>query len=124
MVGAHIYITRLEEEDSPTRGNFIALVTSTRNANRKLQRQVMKAMKAASKLPVYSISAPSLLPGIDFSDHLNYWKYKYPAVMITDTSFYRNANYHKPTDTPDTLDYVRMTEVIKGTYHAMIRLAR
>ena len=30
------------------------------------------------------INAPVLIPGIDFSDHLNYWKFGYPAVMITD----------------------------------------
>ena len=28
-----------------------------------------------------------------------------PAVMWTDTSEFRNANYHQATDTPETLDY-------------------
>jgi hypothetical protein len=32
----------------------------------------------------------------------------YPAVMITDTSEYRNPHYHKPSDTIETLDFVRM----------------
>jgi len=67
-------------------------------------------------LPVYSISAPSIVPGIDFSDHRNYWRVGYDAVMITDTAFYRNRNYHTARDTADTLDYGRMAMVVQGVY--------
>ena len=38
------------------------------------------------------------------------------AVMITDTAFFRNPNYHELTDTTDTLDYSRMSEVVAGVY--------
>ena len=61
-------------------------------------------MLAGGSVDVRSISAPKFIPGIDYSDHLNYWAYKYDAVMITNTSWYRNANYHMPTDTPETPD--------------------
>lgn len=37
-----------------------------------------------------------------------------PAVMITDTAMYRNANYHGGNDTPETLDYERMARVVDG----------
>ncbi len=43
--------------------------------------------------------------------------------MITDTSFFRIANYHEPTDTPDTPDYTRMAATITGIYRAIISLA-
>jgi hypothetical protein len=56
------------------------------------------------------------VPGVDFSDHRNYWSAGYPAAMITDTSFYRNNRYHTAQDTPDTLDYERMAMVVKGVY--------
>ncbi|MCB0402839.1 MAG: M28 family peptidase [Flavobacteriales bacterium] len=69
-----------------------------------------------------SINAPAWVPGIDFSDHLNYWKYGYDAVMITNTAFYRNKNYHEPTDTPETLDYERMAQVVEGVYFAVTNL--
>jgi hypothetical protein len=36
-----------------------------------------------------------------------------PALQWTDTAFHRNPNYHRPTDTADTLDYEFMTEVTK-----------
>ena len=39
------------------------------------------------------------------SDHAPFWEANMPAVMWTDTSEFRNPNYHKLTDTPDTLDY-------------------
>ena len=51
---------------------------------------------------------------MDFSDHLNYWTLGVKAVMITDTAFYRNKNYHDRTDTPETLNYSKMAEVVKG----------
>lgn len=52
--------------------------------------------------------------GIDFSDHLNYWKFDISALMITDTAFFRNKNYHEQTDTMETLDIKRMANVIDG----------
>jgi hypothetical protein len=64
----------------------------------------------------------SLIPGVSFSDHQSYWKFNYPAVMITDSAFYRNKNYHKPSDTADTLDYDKMTEVVKGLYWTITQM--
>jgi hypothetical protein len=55
-----------------------------------------------------------LLPPIGFSDHKSYWDQGYKAVMITDTSYNRNKNYHVGGDDPEKLDYVRMAEVPKG----------
>ena len=81
-------------------------------------------MKSASPLPIFSINAPVLIPGIDFSDHLNYWKFGYPAVMITDTAFNRNANYHQKTDTFDTLDYPRLAQATSGVFEAVWRLSQ
>ena len=104
----------------PTTGNFIAVVGKLRNGG--LVRKIKKQMRKASELKVKSINAPSLIPGIDFSDHLNYWKYGYDAVMVTNTAFYRNKNYHEPTDTPETLDYEKMAEVVKGVYSAIVSL--
>ncbi len=42
--------------------------------------------------------------------------------MVTDTAFYRNGNYHGPTDTPDTLDYRRMASVVEGVCAAVMAL--
>lgn len=106
----------------PSRGNFIAVVGKTDQG--RIIRRVKKAMIGASPLPVYSINAPRSIPGVDFSDHLNYWNEGYDAVMITDTAFYRNRNYHTFADTPDTLDYERMAMVVQGVYAAVNDLSR
>jgi Zn-dependent M28 family amino/carboxypeptidase len=106
----------------PSRGNFITVVGKL-DQGRTLRR-VKGAMHGASPLPVYSINAPRAIPGVDFSDHLNYWNQGYDAVMITDTAFYRNPNYHTFTDTPETLDYRRMAMVVQGVYAAVGALAR
>ena len=99
----------------PTTGNFIAVIG--RFDQGLVVRNVKQSMLAGSNLPVESIAAPpNVVPGIDFSDHLNYWKYDYPAVMITDTAFNRNFAYHTPDDTADRLDYARMAEVVNGIY--------
>lgn len=97
------------------KGNFISVVSNMEN--RKVTAKVKSLMMGASDLPVYSLNAPSSVPGVDFSDHQHYWKNNFPAVMVTDTSFYRNHSYHEPYgDTWDSLDYDRMAKVVQGIY--------
>ena len=57
--------------------------------------------------------------GIDFSDHLNYWHFGFEALMITDTAFYRNKNYHEKGDKLETLDLKRMALVIEAVFEAL-----
>jgi hypothetical protein len=101
----------------PSRGNFI-LVVDRLFSNRA--REVKKWMSAASELPVYSINAPPIIPGVDFSDHFSFWQQGYPAVMVTDTAFYRNDAYHTQRDTADRLDYDKMAQVVHGVYNFVI----
>jgi Zn-dependent M28 family amino/carboxypeptidase len=96
------------------RGDFIALVGKLSDFG--AIRRTKAVMGGATNLPVYSINAPPLLPGIDFSDHLNYWGEGFPALMITDTAFNRNHNYHMAGDTYEKLDYGRMAKVVQAVY--------
>ncbi len=104
----------------PSTGDFITVVGKIGQGG--FLKQVKKGMKGGSDISVKSINAPSFIPGVDFSDHLNYWAYDYDAVMITNTAFFRNRNYHHETDTIETLDFVRMNEVVKGVYNAIVTL--
>jgi hypothetical protein len=104
----------------PTKANYIAVVGKIGQG--RIIRKMKKHMRSGSEIDVRSINAPAAIPGIDFSDHLNYWKYGYDALMITDTSFYRNKNYHEKGDTIETLDFTRMAEVVKGIYNAINNL--
>ncbi|MFQ6026451.1 MAG: M28 family peptidase [Dehalococcoidia bacterium] len=106
----------------PRKGDFIAIVGATANA--RVTRQVRKAMMFNNDaLRVYSINAPRFIPGIDFSDHLNYWSAGYQAVMVTDTAFYRNRSYHSQQDTADRLDYQRMAWTVDGVHIAILEIA-
>lgn len=98
----------------PSTGNFIAIVGPMNWSRATLD--LKSAFLRSTQLPAFSINTPSLIPGIDFSDHRNYWDAGFDAVMVTDTAFYRNEAYHTADDTPDRLDYKRMSEVVTGVY--------
>lgn len=101
----------------PDKGNFIAFVGNI--ASLWFTRRVKSNFMSASEFPVESLNSVSIIPGVDFSDHRNFWKFGYPAFMITDTGFYRNPNYHAPGDTPSTLNYEIMAELVRGLHNAL-----
>jgi len=70
------------------KGDYIIVVQKYWNG--KFGNDVKRLMQKNNLLPTRSLKAPKFLTGVDFSDHLNYWEYGYNAVMITNTSFYRN----------------------------------
>jgi hypothetical protein len=104
----------------PDRGDFIGVVGRWSDA--ALTRRVERAMRGGGRVPVLSFNGPRALD-IDASDQRNYWDAGYPAVMITDTAFLRNPNYHTPGDTAGTLDYERMAGVVDGVLNAVLHLA-
>jgi hypothetical protein len=101
----------------PSRGNFIAVVGPWDQGD--WVKTVKAGMTGATDLPVYSIRAPTVVPGVDFSDHLNYWPLGIHALMITDTAFYRNKAYHAANDTADRLDYNRMSKVVVAVFETL-----
>lgn len=104
----------------PNKGNYIGVISNFKS--RRLAKDIVKIFKKQSQFPIERVSTLAFIPGVDFSDHWSFWKLNYPAVMITDTGFYRNPNYHKMTDTYKTLDYTSMAEVIKGLKEVVIDL--
>jgi Zn-dependent M28 family amino/carboxypeptidase len=104
----------------PDNGNFIAFVGNI--SSMSFTKRFKKSFEAVSSIPVESLNSISLVPGVDFSDHRNFWKFGYPAFMITDTAFYRNFNYHGPGDTASTLNYDKMAELVIGLYKAIKHL--
>ena len=115
--GCQIYPSSLFSLFYPVRGDFISFVGNL--SSRAFTREVRNAFRKVSSFPVESLSAPALIPGVDFSDHRSFWKFGYPAFMITDTAFYRNPNYHSAGYTPETLDYRKSAELISGLYKAL-----
>jgi Zn-dependent M28 family amino/carboxypeptidase len=99
----------------PTTGNFLGLVSDRRS--RPLMQALEQALKQGCNLPLATLTVPLggyLLSEVRLSDHANFWDNGYPAVMLTDTSFFRNPHYHGPSDTLDTLDLEAMVELTLG----------
>ena len=104
----------------PSRGNFIMTVGIPEYES--FNKKVFKGMKKKSKVPVYNFSHRLGRSLASMSDQRNYWKFDIPALMINDTSFMRNDNYHKLSDDMETLDYDKMSEVINSMMRCLISL--
>ncbi len=102
----------------PDTGNFIALVGNKRSTS--WTNRIKDGFSRGTDLPAESLNAPWLVIGIDFSDHWSFYKMGYPAVMVTDTAFYRNPHYHRPSDLPDTIDFERAAKVVDGISRAIL----
>lgn len=102
------------------KGDYITLVK--RFGEGKFAQNLISKYKESGQIKTKVFSGPKFLQGVDFSDHLNYWNLGFSAVMLTDTSFYRNKNYHETTDTIEKLDIKRMCNTIDGLYFSLINL--
>jgi Zn-dependent M28 family amino/carboxypeptidase len=105
----------------PSVGNFIIVVGKT--GQEAFTQHIQQHMQAhAGSLDVQRINLTDSVALARLSDHRNYWAHGYDAVMINDTSFLRNPNYHELTDTIDTLDFARMAQVVNGVFGALLAL--
>ncbi len=119
--GSQLYPIPVLKIFYPGKGNSIAVIG--RLDQRKIVRKIKRLMQGATDLPVYSVNAPLLVTGIDYSDHRSYWQHGNDAVMITDTAFYRNLEYHTPNDTAERLNYELMAKTVIQVFEAVKGLA-
>ncbi len=66
-------------------------------------------MSSRFQVPILPVVSPELR----LSDQFSFWDVGYPALMLTDTAFFRNPNYHTQTDTFETLDYPIMAAITR-----------
>ncbi len=99
----------------PNHGEFIGIVGNWRS--RRFGRAVLAGFSNNLRLPVESLFVPLngwVLPATRLSDHASFWDAGLPALMVTDTAFFRNPNYHLPSDTLDTLDFRFMGQLVRS----------
>jgi hypothetical protein len=102
-----------------SRGNYVTVAQKFGGSGR-WGRRLARRYRAVAGLPVRRFKAPAWLPGIDFSDHLNYWHFGYPALLLTDTAFYRNAHYHQGTDTLGRLSLPRLALAVDALLTTLV----
>jgi hypothetical protein len=105
----------------PDTGNFIGFVGNL--SSRPLVHEAIAAFRRHTSFPSHGAAAPASIPGVGWSDHEAFWAAGFPAVMITDTAPFRNPYYHTRGDTPDRIDYERMTRVVDGLAAVVRHLA-
>ncbi len=97
-------------------GDFIAII-SNRDSNHLIKPIIKLAENHQPQLAVKALKVflgiEKFFPHLSRSDHAPFWQSRIPAMMWTDTSEFRNPHYHKPSDTPDTLDYEFMRRVVE-----------
>jgi len=99
----------------PKTGTFITVVGNY--SSRPLTKNLISAFRKNRELPAIPLTVPLggyLVPAVRLSDHASFWDNGYRAVMITDTAFFRNPNYHLATDTMETLDFRFMAELVES----------
>lgn len=96
----------------PTTGNFVSFVSNVQSHS--MLKKCIGTFRKAVQFPSEGMALPEQIPGVNFSDQYYFWKFGYPAVMVTDTAFYRYPYYHQATDTPDKIDYEKFCRVVCG----------
>jgi Zn-dependent M28 family amino/carboxypeptidase len=102
----------------PKTGDYIGVVGNFLSS--KYVSFFKKGIRKHSNIRARSLTGPEFFGGINLSDNYSFWHHGYRAVMVTDTSFFRNRHYHQLTDTIDTLDFDKMAEVVKGLYYTLL----
>ena len=108
----------------PATGNYLGLAANQRSQS--FLNAAANAMRTIEALPVETMVLPGngwIFPESRLSDHSPFWDRGYPALLVTDTSFFRNPHYHQPSDTVDTLDLAFLEKVTQGLIAAVERLA-
>ena len=112
-------------EANEFRGDFLTVVGNT--ASQPLIDAYMAATAAyvpeLSAIPLAVPGNGQIAPDLRRSDHAVFWDTGRQALMLTDGSNFRNANYHTPNDTPSTIDTLFFLRSVQATLATLATLA-
>lgn len=114
-----MFITKKQADIS--KGNFIAIVCDEQSFDFISELDFEKIDK---KIEYVEAMIPTPINQITASDHLNFWKFGYKAIMVTDTAHFRNPNYHTANDTLETLNIDKMYFVVDLIVESMKQMIK
>lgn len=117
--GSQAYPSRAMKLRRSKKGDFIALVSND-NLLQEYLNIIEDDIEDNAEIEVETFRGETGNPEMDYADHYNYAQYGWEAILVTNTGSWRNPNYHQITDTPETLDFDKMTELTQGLYEAIV----
>ena len=96
----------------PNQGRFITFICNF--GSRSVMHRAAAAFQAHTDFPVECCAIPFGGAGADLSDHAEFWRVGYRALMATDTAMLRYPYYHTNEDTPDKVNYRALARVTAG----------
>ncbi len=106
----------------PDRGNFLAFIGDF--SSRKYVVQTTRGFKKGSSFSIQAGVVPKWVEGAGWSDHLSFWKFGYPGIMVTDTGGFRSSSHTTKEDTMEKLNFEAMSRIVIGMYCAIADLTR
>ncbi len=110
----------------PNVGDFIAIIGN--EGSKELLEKVCRSFKThIPQLPLEFLMVPGNGEGMEevrLSDHSTFWDQGFQALMVTDTGFLRNPNYHLPSDRMETLNFEFMQKVAIGVFYSVVELTQ
>lgn len=114
-----------EVSNDDNRGNFLFACGNV-DSNPLLSAYLSASAMYVSELRIISVAVPgngSIAPDLRRSDHATFWDNNIQALMLTDTSEFRNDNYHTSADSVGTINFEFMANVVKATIATCAELA-
>jgi Zn-dependent M28 family amino/carboxypeptidase len=96
----------------PGEGRFITLISDF--GSRLVMQRSAAAFQAHTDFPIECFAIPFGGMGADLSDHAEFWRVGYRALMVTDTAMFRYPHYHTKQDTPDKVNYRALARITAG----------
>jgi hypothetical protein len=105
----------------PDRGHFLGFIGNVDSG--PFVREAVGIFREVATLPSEGAAMPEHTPGVDWSDHASFWKYGWPALMVTDTAPFRYPHYHTRRDLPEHVDPDALARAAVGLEHVVRELA-
>ena len=106
----------------PDTADFVGFVADRSSA--ALVRRAIGSFRRHTAFPSEGLAAPGFVTGVSWSDHWAFAEEGYPAIMVTDTAFFRDSRYHTAEDTWERIDYARLARVTAGLARVVAELAQ
>jgi len=87
-------------------------------------RELKKGFNNSSSLALTSHNLPESFNKSHSSDHINYWKQGYPAVLISDylySEIDNDSKYKAEVNPQDRLDYEKMANLVNGLFQVIMQ---